>query len=164
MSEFVAVAKTGEVEEGVVKVVRVVAELQGYPIFDVFAQRPGIHVELTSRRQPVAKVIRNPFKFKTEPVKSQRVHPAAPSTPAKTAAENPAAAAPGDSLSNLKVIGFIQKKGLGTQAVISDGVNVFIVPKGETFENTFTVLEISATAVKVQNLKTTKTGWIPYTP
>jgi hypothetical protein len=144
-------------------VVRVVADLEGYPIFDVHAQRPGIRIELKPRYTP-GSLMRNPFKFKTEPQRPRTERPATPSTGAVTAGDNSPAAAPGNNFSGLKVIGFIEKKGVGTQAVISHHSSVYLVSKGGTFENTFTVLAISTDAVEVQNTDTLQTSWIAYTP
>jgi hypothetical protein len=141
-------------------VVRVVAELEGYPIFDVHAQQPGIRVELKPR-EAMATPMRNPFEFTPKPGSIRPARPAAAANQAITAAVNSSAAARERTFSDLMVIGLIQK-GKEMQAVISDHGNVFIVPKGETFENNFTVVDISANAVQVHNLKTAQTGWIPY--
>jgi AMIN domain len=149
--------RVGQWHPGNPPVVRVVAELEGYPIFDVHAQRPGIRVELRAR-QPLPPVVRNPFVFRTERQIPQTGQPATRPDPAITAA------APGNTFSALKVIGFIEKKGSGVQAVISDHANLYIVPKGDTFESIYTVMEISPNAVEVQNIKTAKTSWIPYSP
>jgi AMIN domain len=144
-------------------VVRVVADLEGYPIFDVYAQRPGIRIELKPRHDPAA-VMRNPFKFETDTQGTPTKRPGSPSVQVVTAGANPPGAAPETTFSNLALIGFIEKKDAGTQAVISHQSNVYLVSKGDTFENTFTVLAISANAVEVQNTKTLETRWIPYTP
>lgn len=154
--------RMGQWHPGNPSVVRVVADLEGYPIFDVHAQRPGIRIELRPRYVPGA-LMRNPFQFKTEPQKPQAGRRATASNQAVAAGGAPAAA-PGDIFSGLKVIGFIEKAGVGTQAVISHNSSVYLVPKGGTFENTFTVVAISADAVEVQNTNTLKTTWITYSP
>ena len=139
-------------------VVRVVAELEGYPIFDVHAQQPGIRVELRPR-EALAIPARNPFEFTPKSGALRPARPVAPANQAITAAANSPAQT---TFSDLMLIGFIEKKGAGMHAVISDHGNVFIVPKGETFENSFTVLQISANAVELLDIKTAKTAWIPY--
>ena len=141
-------------------VVRVVADLEGYPIFDVHAQQPGIRIELRPRYVPGA-LMRNPFQFKAGRQKPQVVDHRAPSNEDVTASVSPA---PGDAFSGLKVIGFVDKAGVGTQAVISHNSSVYLVAKGGTFENSFTVLAISPNAVEVQNNSTLKAAWITYTP
>lgn len=141
--------------------VRVVAELEGYPIFDVYAQRPGIRIELKPR-QAVAPVMRNPFRFETKAQSTQMKRPVVPPGQAVAAGADPPAAAPPIDFSNLALIGFIDKKDAGTQAVISHHSNVYLVSKGDTFENIFTVLAISTNAVEVQDTKTLETRWIPY--
>lgn len=143
-------------------VVRVVANLEGYPIFDVHAQRPGIRIELRPRYLP-ASPMRNPFQFKTRPEGPRAGRRGTPSNPA-VAAGGPSASAPGTTFSDMKVIGFIDKPGAGPQAVISHNSGVYLVSKGGTFENTFTVLAISADAVEVENTSTLKTTWITYSP
>lgn len=155
--------RVGQWHAGKPSVVRVVADLEGYPIFDVHAQRPGVRIELKPRYQPGA-LMRNPFKFKTEPQRPRTARSAAPSNQAVAAGGGSPAAAPGNSFAGLKVIGFIEKKGVGTQAVISHHSSVYLVPKGGTFENTFTVVAISAHAVEVQNTETLQTTWITYSP
>lgn len=142
-------------------VVRVVADLEGYPIFDVFAQKPGIHIELRPRYAPGA-LMRNPFQFKTTRQKPQAVDHTAISKEELTAGGN--SPAPADAFSGFKVIGFIDKAGEGTQAVISHNSSVYLVAKGEKFENNFTVVAISPNAAEVQNTLTGKTAWITYTP
>jgi AMIN domain len=147
--------RVGKWGQGNPSVVRVVADLEGYPIFDVHAQRPGIRIELKPRRDPAA-TMRNPFRFKTDSQGAPTERPAVPSSQV--------AAAPENTFSNLALIGFIEKKDAGTQAVISHQSKVYLVSKGDSFENTFTVLAISANAVEVQNTKTQETRWIAYTP
>ncbi|HXH50014.1 MAG TPA: hypothetical protein VNM47_11780, partial [Terriglobia bacterium] len=142
---------------------RVVADLEGYPIFDVFAQRPGIRIELKPRRDPAA-TMRNPFRFETSSQGTPTKRPVLGSNQAVTTAANPLTGAPETTFSNLALIGFIEKKDAGTQAVISHQSKVFLVSKGDSFENTFTVLAISANAVEVQNTNTQETRWIAYTP
>ena len=144
-------------------VVRVVADLEGYPIFDVHAQRPGIRIELRPRYVPGA-LMRNPFQFKTAPQRPRSARLASASNQAVAADGGPAAAAPGGAFSGLKVIGFIEKKGAGTQAVISHHSSVFLVPQGGTFENTFTVVAIMPDAVVVQDLETREKRVIAYSP
>jgi hypothetical protein len=155
--------RVGQWSQGNPSVVRVVADLEGYPIFDVFAQRPGIRIELKPRRDPAA-TMRNPFKFETSSQGTPTKRPVAASSPGVTAVANPLTGAPETTFANLAVIGFIDKKDAGTQAVISHQSKVFLVSKGDSFENTFTVLAISANAVEVQNTKTQETRWIAYTP
>ncbi len=144
-------------------VVRVVADLKGYPIFDVHAQRPGIRIELRPRQKP-GPLIRNPFDFATQRQNVRVVRPATPSTPSSAAATNSPAAAPGSSFSDLKVIGYVEKRDSGVQAVISDRANIYFVPKGGAVEDRFKVIAISSNAVEIQNVKTSETAWLPYTP
>lgn len=160
------VLKTVRVEQwrpGKPSVVRVVANLEGYPIFDVHAQQPGIRIELRPRYIP-RPPMRNPFRFKTAPQGPQAVQRGTPSNRAVAAGGNPPVGAPGAAFAEMKVIGFIDKAGAGTQAVISHNAGVYLVSKGGTFENTFTVVAISADAVEVENTVTQQTRWIPYAP
>lgn len=155
--------RVGQWRPGNPSVVRVVADLEGYPIFDVHAQRPGIRIEIRPRYTP-GSLMRNPFQFKTEPQGPRTGRRATPSNQAVTAGGGSPTAPPGDTFSGLKVIGFIENAGVGTQAVISHNSSVYLVPKGGTFENTFTVVAISTDAVEVQNKDTLKTTWITYSP
>lgn len=143
-------------------VVRVVADLEGYPVFDVHAQRPGIRIELMPR-QAAQYPARNPFEFAGQaPSRHAGRSPEHPGRVLKAAAISPAPA-PANEFSNLRVIGFIEKNS-GTQAVISDQAKIYLVPKGGTFAKTYTVLTISPSAVQVQNSTTHAMGWIPYIP
>jgi len=144
-------------------VVRVVADLEGYPIFDVHAQRPGIRIELKPRPKP-GSLIRNPFDFATQQQNVRAGRPATPSTSSTAAATNSPAGAPGSSFSDLKVIGYVEKRDSGVQAVISDHSNIYFVPKGGAIENRFRVIAISSNAVEIQNVKTLETLWLAYTP
>jgi len=142
-------------------VVRVVADLEGFPIFDVFARRPGIRIDLRPRRK-LGPLIRNPFEFATQQPKVHLGRPAAQPGQAMTAATNSPIAAPGTSFSDLRVIGYLEKQGSQTQAIISDHSDIYFVPQGGTIENTFRVLSISASAVEVQNIQTLQTNWLTY--
>jgi hypothetical protein len=155
--------RVGQWKSGKPAVVRVVADLQGYPIFDVHAQRPGIRIELKSRPGQ-AQVMRNPFQFATSKPKATTARPARQQEQALPKRAGLPATAPGGSLLNLKVIGFIDKKEAGTQAVISDHANVYLVPKGGTFESIFTVVDIMPNAVVVQDRETREKRWITYSP
>ncbi|HEV2245112.1 MAG TPA: AMIN domain-containing protein [Terriglobia bacterium] len=141
--------------------VRVVADLEGYPIFDVYAQRPGIRIDLKPRHDPAAKT-RNPFKFDPATQHKEAKRPVASPHQAVAAGAGLPPAAQVDDLSNLALIGLIEKNGAGTQAVISHHSSVYLVSKGDTFENSFTVVAIAANAVQVQDTKTLETRWIAY--
>ncbi|TAM80285.1 MAG: AMIN domain-containing protein [Acidobacteria bacterium] len=155
--------RVGQWGQGNPSMVRVVADLEGYPVFDVYAQRPGIRIELKPR--PAApRVIRNLFRFETRTQSAKMKRLATPPNQTLAAVIDPPAAVPGNDFSNLALIGFIDKKDAGTQAVISHHSNVFLVSKGDIFENIFTVLVVSANAVEVQDTKTLETKWIPYSP
>lgn len=141
--------------------VRVVADLEGYPIFDVYAQRPGIRIELKPRHDSPA-VTRNPFKFDPATQRKEPKRPVAPPHQAVAAGAGLPPTAQVDDLSTLALIGLIEKNGAGTQAVISHHSSVYLVSKGDTFENSFSVVAISANAVEVQDTKTLETRWIAY--
>ena len=138
-----------------------VADLEGYPIFDVYAQRPGIRIDLKPRRNPAA-LTRNPFKFDPVIYPKETKRPVAPRPQAMAARAGSPPAAQADGFSNLALIGLIEKDGIGTQAVISDESGVYLVAKGDTFENSFTVIDISTKAVEVQDTKTLETRWIAF--
>lgn len=144
-------------------VVRVVADLKGYPIFDVFARRPGIRIDLRPRWQP-GPLIRNPFEFAThhQKIRFNRT-PARPDRP-KAATTNFSATPPRNPFPDLKVIGYIERQGSETQAIISDRSNTYFVPQGGIIEDRFRVLSISANAVEIQDVKTLQTDKLPYTP
>lgn len=144
-------------------IVRVVVDLAGYPIFDVYARQPGIHIYLRPRLQ-FDPLIRNPFQFAIRHRNVHLKHPAGQLNQAMTAATDSPAIQPGDSFSDLKVIGYIDEHNSGMQAIISDRSNIYFVPQGGTIEKTFRVLSISANAVQVQNLDTLQTRWLAYTP
>lgn len=138
-------------------VVRVVADLEGYPVFDVHAAQPGIRVELKPR-QELGPLLRNPFEFAVPQ------HAARQPNQAMTAAAGSPAAGPGNSFAQLKVIGFIQQNDASVQAVISDRSSIYFVPNGGTFENTYRVIAISPNAVQIQNIETLDTSWLTYIP
>lgn len=152
--------RIGQRSPGESSTVRVVADLEGYPIFDVYAQRPGVRIELKPRHDPAA-ATRNPFRFDPATQHKEIKRPVAAAQQAAGGAGPPPAAQAND-FSNLALIGFIEKDGAGTQAVISDHSGVYLVSRGDTFESTFTVVAISSNAVEVQDTKTLKTGWIAY--
>jgi AMIN domain len=155
--------RVGQWRPGDPAVVRVVADLEGYPIFDVHAEQPGIRIELRPRRE-LGPLIRNPFEFATPQHNQQLERAAAQSNQAMTAATNSPTATPGNSFSGLKVIGFVEQKDSAIQAVISDRASIYFVPNGGTFENTFRVIAISPNAVQIQNVETLDTSWLAYTP
>lgn len=143
-------------------VVRVVADLQGYPIFDVHAEKPGIHIELWPRRR-LGPLIRNPFKFAI-PQRSTRLENAqTQANEAMTSAVSSPAVLPNVAF-GLKVIGFVEHKDSAIQAVISDRSGIYFVPNGGTFENTFRVIAIAPDAVEIQNIETLDSSWLAYTP
>lgn len=144
-------------------VVRVVADLEGYPIFDIHAQRPGIRIELRPNLE-LGPLIRNPFEFATQRRAPPRRHSAPQMNQAMTAATNSTANPPGTAFSDLKVMGYIVRQDSEIQAIISDRTNIYSVPQGGTIENTFRVISISANAVEVQDVHTLKTTWLAYAP
>lgn len=144
-------------------VVRVVADLKGYPVFDVHAQEPGIRIELQPRRE-LGPLLRNPFEFATQHHAATSRHVAVQSNQAITATANSRSASSSNSFSALKVIGFIEQKDSAVQAVIADRASIYFVPNGGTFENTYRVIAISPSAVQIQNVETLDTAWLEYTP
>lgn len=153
--------RIGQWRSGNPSVVRIVADLRGYPIFDVYARRPGIRIDLRPRPQ-FKPIIRNPFEFAAKHSKAHRMTAIPKPTQPLTAVTN--SPAPGNSLSDLKVIGYLREEGAGTQAILSDRANIYFVPKGSTIENRFRVLAISANAVEVQDMRTLQSRWLAYTP
>lgn len=144
-------------------IVRVVADLEGFPIFDVYARPPGIRITLRSRPK-VGPLIRNPFEFVIHHPNAHPKHMATQSNQATTAATDSSAVPPGSSFSDLKVIGYIEEPNSGIQAIISDRSNIYFVSRGTTIEKTFRVLSISANTVELQNIDTLQTHWIAYSP
>ena len=155
--------RVGQWRPGNPSVVRVVADLEGYPIFDVHAQQPGIRIELRPR-QTLGPLVRNPFEFSTQTRRVPARQAVRAGSPQAAEIANVPATGSSNAFAGLKVIGFIDKKDSGIQAVISDHASIFFVPKGGTFENTYMVRAISRDAVQVQNLETMETGWIQYDP
>jgi AMIN domain len=143
-------------------VVRVVADLEGLPLFDVHAQRPGVRIELRPR-QNLGTLIRNPFEYATQP--KIRFDAATASTASPPAA--PTSSMPGmadAALSGLKAIGYVEKPGAGTQAILSDGFEIYFVPEGGSFEKRFRVLTIGSNAVEVEDMITNQSAWVELTP
>lgn len=152
--------RIGQWRAGNPSVVRVVADLKGYPIFDVFARRPGIRIDLRPRLQ-LSPLIRNPFEFATQ---RRAVHSGRRTTqPNQVTTAGNNLSAPGYSFSDLKVIGYLEEGGSKTEAIIADHANIYFVPEGGTIEKTFRVLSISANAVEIQNVKTLQSNWLSYT-
>jgi len=160
-SPVLKTVRIGQRSQGDPHGVRVVADLEGYPIFDVYAQRPGIRIDLKPRHDPAA-VTRNPFKFDPATQHKEAKRPLAPAHQAAAGGAGLPPTAQVDDFSNLALIGLIEKNGVGTQAVISHHSSVYLVSRGDTFENSFTVVAISANAVEVQDAKTLETRWIAY--
>ncbi len=144
-------------------VVRVVADLQGYPIFDVHAAKPGIRIELRPRGR-LGPLIRNPFEFAIPERSTQLENPETQANQAMTAAVNSPAALPDSTVAGLRVIGFVEQKDSAIQAVISDRSGIYFVPNGGTFENTFRVIAIAPNAVEIQDIETLDSSWLAYTP
>ncbi|HET9177314.1 MAG TPA: AMIN domain-containing protein [Terriglobia bacterium] len=153
--------RIGQRSPGESSTVRVVADLEGYPIFDVYAQQPGIRIELKPRHDPAA-MTRNPFKFDPAAQHKEMKRPFAPPQQAVAGGAGPPPAAQANDFSRLALIGLIERDGAGTQAVISDHSGVYLVSRGDMFENTFTVVAISSNAVELQDTRTLETGWIAY--
>ncbi|HUZ47347.1 MAG TPA: AMIN domain-containing protein [Terriglobia bacterium] len=154
--------RIGQWRQGGPSVVRIVADLEGSPMFDVHAQQPGIRIELKPRPAPGA-LIRNPFEFRHS---SPNVRVSAPQdTPPMPAAQALAAPPAGStSLLSLRALGYVQKAGIGPEAIMGDNLGVYVVPPGETFENRFRLLQITSTAVQVQDVTTNQTAWLQFIP
>ena len=105
-------------------------------------------------------LIRNPFEFATGRPNVQLERPAAQAAQAMTATTN--SPPPGASFSDLKAIGYLEKQGSQTQAIISNHTDIYFVAQGGTIENRFRVLSISANAVEIQNMQTLQTNWLVY--
>jgi len=144
-------------------VVRIVADLEGSPMFDVHAQQPGIRIELKPR-PALGSLIRNPFEFKREGPSVNISHPTNPADDLPAARTTPSLAAGGISLSSLKVLGYVEKPGSETEAILSDDLNIYFVPEGGAFEDRFQLLKITGNAVEIEDLNTRQTAWLQFTP
>ncbi len=136
-------------------VVRIVADLEGSPLFDVHAQQPGLQIELRPRPAPGAPP-RNPFRFLRA---GPTVRVARPQDPGPQAPRTGS-----DPLLGLKVLGFVQKPGVGTEAILGDSLGVFVVPPGGEFENRFRLLQITPSAVQVEDMTSHERAWLQFTP
>ncbi len=154
--------RIGQWRQGDPAVVRIVADLEGSPMFDVHAQQPGIRIELKPRPAPGA-LVRNPFEFRHS---SPNVRVSMPQDPASMpgAQALPAAAASSAPLLSLRALGFVEQPDVGTEAILGDSLSVFVVPPGGEFEDRFRLLKITATAVQVEDITNHQTAWLQFTP
>jgi hypothetical protein len=155
--------RVGQWRGGDPAVVRIVADLEGSPMFDVHAQQPGVRIELKPRRD-LGPLIRNPFEFTREGPSIKVSQPSAPATYLPAARTIPSPATGSIALSNLKVLGYLEKPGSGTQAIVSDDLNIYFVPEGGAFEERFRLLKITGNAVEIEDLNTKQTAWLQFTP
>lgn len=144
-------------------VVRIVADLEGSPLFDVYAKQPGVRIDLEPR-SALGALARNPFEFERQGP-SVKVSPsrraAAYSPSVRTAPAKPTGEV---TLSDLKVLGYVDKPEIGTEAIISDAVGIYFVPEGSAFEDRFRLLKIAGKAVEIEDLNTHRTAWLEFTP
>jgi len=155
--------RVGQWRSGEPSVVRIVADLEGSPFFDVHAQQPGVRIDLKPRRD-LGPLIRNPFEFtrQSPSVKISRPSDAATYLPAARTAPS---RAPGEiTLSDLKVLGYLAKPGAGTEAIVSDDLSIYFVPEGGDFEDRFRLLKITGKAVEIEDLNTKQSAWLQFTP
>lgn len=161
-SSILKSVRVAQWRSGELPIVRVVADLAGDPIFDVYAKQPGIRINLRPRPR-LRPLVRNPFEFAIHHPSARVEHLVPNLNRAMTAGINSPAVQPGNSFSDLKVIGYIDGKNSGMQAIISDKSNIYFVPEGGTIEKTFRVLAISGNGVKLQNINTLQTRRLAYT-
>jgi len=64
----------------------------------------------------------------------------------------------------LKVLGYVDKPGIGREVVISDELEVYVAHEGETFAERFKVLKIFSTAVDVVDTYTNQTIRLTFSP
>lgn len=155
--------RVGQWRSGDPSVVRIVADLAGAPLFDVHAQPPGVRIELRPRQEP-GPVARNPFEYQRQGpiVRISRSSARSSYVPAERTASS---RTPGEmNLSDLKVLGFVDKPGVGTEAIVSDEMNIHFVPEGGAFAERFRLLKITGKAVEIEDLSTHQTAWLPFQP
>ena len=166
-SDVLKRVRVGQWQDGsaaVPAVVRVVADLEGVPIFDVHAQEPGIRIDLRPR-EVISSLLRNPFAY-AMPSKSKAAASPVPGTGAMTAgtATSPGAQASNGFASDLKAMGYLQQPGLERKAIISDSYQIYFVPEGGTFDRHFRLIAMTANAIEVEDTSTTQTAWLSFTP
>lgn len=144
-------------------VVRIVADLKGSPLFDVHARQPGIRIELKPRPAPGSR-LRNPFDFTRKGPKVALSRPSVQAAYAPAARTMPSPQIGSISLLGLKVMGYLQKSSVGTEAIISDNLSIYFVPEGGAFADRFRLLKITSNAVEVKDLNTNETAWLQFTP
>lgn len=153
--------RVGQWQSGVPSVVRVVADLQGFPFFDVHAQRPGVRIELKPRRV-LGPLLRNPFAFAPPPPSAHFATPSRPPDPSTTTMSAPGT--PGTAFPDLKVLGYVEKPESGMQIIFSDGFRIYFVPEGGNFKGRYRVVKITDRAVEVEDVQTAQMTWLEFTP
>jgi AMIN domain-containing protein len=157
-SDVLQRVRVGQWKENNPSVVRVVADLEGQPTFDVRPQSPGVRIELQPRHLAPT-IARNPFEYLKVDSLVKRLIPQLPEEAVVTKASL-TASVPGVMASDLKFLGFIEKNTSDTEAVVSDDIEIHFLHEGESIEGRFRVLKISARAVEIEDTLTSQTLWL----
>ncbi len=143
-------------------IVRVVADLTGWPAFRVRSHTPGVRIDLTPR-EFIPRPIRNPFAYFNPTVGVQRYRALAQRMPPAVGAV-PSVAAPFTPPTNLSYLGYVLMEGSHVEAIMADRLHVRFVRQGSILEGRYQVVMITSRAVEIEDLKRNQLFWIKINP
>jgi hypothetical protein len=142
-------------------VVRVVADLEGWPAFQVRPQVPGVRIDLIPR-EFVPRPIRNPFAYFSPGAIARRY-------PSRVMAQNGALphatpAAPIAPPTNLSYLGYALMAGAPAEAIIGDGTQIRLLRQGDVFQGHYQILLITSHNVEIEDLDRNRAFWLKINP
>lgn len=142
-------------------VVRVVADLEGWPAFRVHPEAPGVRIDLTPR-EFVPRPIRNPFAYFSPRAIARRYQAGAlAQNGAPPVATAPAPVTPPP---NLSYLGYVLMQGSQVEAIIADHLEIHMVRQGDTIEGRYQILLITSHAVEINDLDNSQLFWLKVNP
>lgn len=90
--------------------------------------------------------------------------PALPAAPGPSSLPAAPATAPAIPAPKLRVVGYVEKPGVGREVVVSDGFGVYVTHQGETFAERFKVLKITPTVVSLFDTYTSQNFDLGFSP
>jgi hypothetical protein len=139
-------------------IVRVVADLEGWPAFHVHPEPPGVQIDLAPR-EFVPRPIRNPFAYFSPRTIARRYQ-------ARALAQNepPPVAAQLTPPPNLSYLGYVLMQGSQVEAIVADNLQIRMVRQGDTIEGRYQILLISSHAVEIIDLHNNQQFWLKVNP
>ena len=158
-SEVLKRVRVGQWQDAAPAIVRVVADLVGWPDLSVRPQSPGVQIDLRPR-EFVPRPIRNPVELL-----SPLSLPSAPARPADPEARPTSVSKASPVIPpvapHLAYIGYVEKQPHDVEGVLTDEFHLHLVRQGDVIDEKLVVVKIDSTVIEVEDAATAERFRVP---